>query len=212
MRSQVSLYRLLILAFFLLAVTACSPLGWFIVSSTPNQPPTPEISTVAAPTAALATALAPTPTSAATPTRALVATPAPGSAAPGKTFASTKHHYTVSYPSNWTIDVQGGAAGGPGRDPENVFFHPPAGNLPLVTIYALKGTPPITGFENCNKNLIFRGLSACSLSFPKGQQPAQQLLIFQKGESFYQLAIQYEAQQQLAVFEDAERDRATFFA
>lgn len=121
---------------------------------------------------------------------------------PGRTpltFTSAKHHYVVNYPADWTINVQTSA---PGRDPEYVYLRPAGANLPMVEILALKDTPPITGFENCNKNLIFRGLNACSISLPKGQQPAQQLLIFQRGESYYHIAIQYELQQQLAVFED----------
>ncbi len=121
---------------------------------------------------------------------------------PGRTpltFTSAKHHYVVNYPADWTINVQTSA---PGRDPEYVYLRPSGANLPMVEILALKDTPPITGFENCNKNLIFKGVSACSISLPKGQQPAQQLLIFQRGESYYHIAIQYEVQQQLAVFEE----------
>jgi LysM repeat protein len=116
-----------------------------------------------------------------------------------KTYTSTKHHYVVNYPANWTISVQTPGYGG---DPEYVYLRPAATSLPVIEVYALKGAPPITGFENCNKNLIFKGIPACNLSLPKGQGPAQHLLVFQKGDSHYQIAIQYEAQQQLAVFEE----------
>jgi hypothetical protein len=155
------------------------------VSPSLNQAPTPEIGMIAAPTAASETATSPAAAATSRATPAPV-TPGsvPGSAASGNTFASTKHHYTVSYPANWTVNVQAGGAGRPGRDPEDVYFLPSASasKLPLVAINALKGAPPITGFENCDKNLVFRGIPACSLSIPKGQQPAQQLLIFQKGD------------------------------
>ena len=126
-----------------------------------------------------------------------VTMPPPGR--PPLTFTSAKHHYVVNYPADWTINVR---TSGPGRDPEYVDLRAPATSLPLVQIYALKDVPPIAGFENCSKNLIFRGIPACSISLPKGQIPATQLLIFQKGESYYQLAMQYEVQQQLAVFEE----------
>ena len=116
-----------------------------------------------------------------------------------KTYTSTKHHYVVSYPANWTINVQ---TSGPGHDPEYVDLRASATSLPAVQIYALKDAPPITGFENCNKNLQLKGVLACSISLPKGQIPATQLLIFQKGDSYYHLAMQYEVQQQLAVFEE----------
>lgn len=121
---------------------------------------------------------------------------------PGKTpwtFTSTKHHYVVNYPATWTINVR---TSGPGRDPEYVDLRASATSLPAVQIYALKDVPPIAGFENCNKNLIFRGVPACSISLPKGQIPATQLLIFQKGDSYYHLAIQYETPSQLGVFDD----------
>lgn len=124
--------------------------------------------------------------------------PAPDTTA-WKSWTSAKHHYVVKYPADWTIDVQ---TSGPGHDPENVSLRPPVGGLPQVQLLALKDAPPITGFENCDKNLQFRGVLACSISLPKGQIPATKLLIFQKGESHFQLAMEYDAQQQLAVFEE----------
>ena len=100
------------------------------------------------------------------------------------------------------INVQAPGANRAGGDPEYVYLRPAATGLPMIEIYALKGAPPITGFENCDKNLDFRDTLACSISLPRGQEPAQQLLVFQRGNSYYQMAVQYEAQQQLAVFEE----------
>ena len=116
-----------------------------------------------------------------------------------KTFTSTKHHYVVSYPANWAIDVQ---TSGPGRDPEYVLLRPAPTGLPIVRLYALKDAPPILGYENCDRNLQFRGVLACSISLPKGQIPATQMLVFQKDDSYYQIAMEYEVQQQLAMFEE----------
>lgn len=119
-----------------------------------------------------------------------------------KTFTSAQYHYAVNYPASWTIAVQASGPAAGGGIPEYVYLRPATASLPMIGIYALKGAPPFTGFENCDKNLVFRGTLACSISLPRGQQPAQQLLVFQKGDSHYQIAIQYEAQQQLAVFEE----------
>ena len=116
-----------------------------------------------------------------------------------KTWTSARHQYVVNYPADWSIDVQ---TTGPGHDPEYVYLRPPSAGLPQVQILALKDAPPITGFENCDKNLQFKGVAACSISLPRGQIPATQLLVFQKGASHYQIAMQYEAQSQLAVFEE----------
>jgi LysM repeat protein len=124
--------------------------------------------------------------------------PAPDTAA-WKSWTSTKHGYAIKYPADWKIDVQ---TGGGGHDPEYVYLRPPVGGLPQVQVLALKDKAPITGYENCEKNLQFRGLAACSISLPKGQNPATKLLIFQKGASHFQLAMEYDAQQQLAVFEE----------
>lgn len=175
-------------------------------SSTATPPP-PTATTVAMATpppptattaAATATKLAPTATK--PPATKPSATTVPTT---WKTFTSAKHHYVVSYPASWTINIQ--TPGGVGADPENVNLRPASASLPAVQIYALKGAPPILGFENCKKNLLFRGVQACSMALPKGQIPATQLLIFQKAESHYHVAAEYEVQEQLGVFDDILR-------
>lgn len=119
-----------------------------------------------------------------------------------RTFTSIKHHYVVNYPAAWIINVQNPESG---RDPEYLYLSPSGTGLPHVQILALKDQPPITGFENCNRNMVFRGVPACSLSLPKAQIPATQLLIFQRGESYYHISFQYETQQQLGVFDEIVR-------
>ncbi len=126
----------------------------------------------------------------------------PSAAGVVKTYKSEKYAYVVNYPANWNIKVQ---TAGPGREPENVFLTPPGGGLPQIQILVQKGTPPITGFENCTKNLQFRGLAACSISQPAGQQPANQLLLFQKGDVYFHIGAQYEGQQQVGMFDDIMR-------
>lgn len=159
--------------------------------------------TLPAPTVTTAAATATLPAPTATASTATKVAPTATKPPATKTFTSSKHHYVVSYPANWTINVQ--APGGAGTDPENVNLRPESANLPAVQIYALKGAPLIVGFENCKKNLLFRGVQACSLTLPKGQRPATQLLVFQKAESHYHVAGEYEVPEQLGVFDEIVR-------
>jgi hypothetical protein len=188
------------------AVGQVSPTATAQATTAPTSTATlraPTVTTAAATPTLPALTAAPTVTAtkvAATATKPL-ATQTPSAA--WKTFKSTKHHYVFSYPASWTIDIQ--TPGGAGADPENVNLRPASASLPAVQIYALKGAPPILGFENCKKNLLFRGLEACSMTLPKGQIPATQLLIFQKDASHYHVAAEYEVPEQLGVFDEIVR-------
>ncbi len=140
---------------------------------------------------------------------AVAPAPSPSAVPPSggttKTYTSAKYSYVINYPSNWALKVQTMGPAGQGRDPENVLLTPPGGGLPQIQFLVQKGAPPITGLENCTKNLQFRGLAACSISQPAGQQPASQLLLFQKGDAYFNIGVQYESQQQLGVFDDVMR-------
>jgi hypothetical protein len=200
MKWPIPFSRLLVLGLALLGIMACSPLDYFVLSRSSDQAPTPEIKQLPV----TPVSQPPAPVASAAPSATLT----PGSNGPQagwKTYKSTQYAYVVSYPANWTIKVQTVGPTGPGRDPENVFLTSPGGGLPQVQIMALKGAPPITGFENCDKNLQFRGLSACSISQPGGQQPANQLLLFQKDGAYFHIGAQYEGQQQLGVFDEMMR-------
>jgi hypothetical protein len=194
------LYKLFALALLLLAPAACAPIGWFVLLPTfsvTSTPPAVLSIEDGAVTPDQATQL-PAPTGQASP--AVTSAPGSNGSLQGwKTYTSDRYQYSVKYPADWTMNVQ---TPGLGYDPEFVDLRPSAIGLPAVQIYALKGEPPITGFENCVKNLVFRGTQACSISLPKGQAPGQQLLVFQRGESYYLIGIQYENQEQLGVFED----------
>lgn len=131
----------------------------------------------------------------------LPATRASAPQASWKTFASTKHHYAVNYPGSWTVDVQTFTPPGPGRDPEGVYLRPPNAMWATVQVYALKGAPPVKGYENCTQNLTWKGLQACSLSLTQDPVP-HKLLLFQKGESYYHVEGWYSEPQQLATFEE----------
>ena len=144
-----------------------------------------------------------------TPTTAPVPTHAAGNdsnapeptEAPWKSFTSDLYGYTVSYPADWTVKVDTSAPSGSGESPENVTFAPSAGGLPNITIYALTGMPPFTGYENCVPTLVFRDLDVCQISVPAGQIPATDLNVFHNGDQFFQIALQYEEQEARGVFD-----------
>jgi hypothetical protein len=137
-----------------------------------------------------------------TPTTA----PLPGNASGSpnehwKSFTSDLYGYTVSYPADWTVKVDPSVAPGAGESPENVTFAPSGGGLPNISIYALTGMPPITGYENCKPTLVFRNLDMCQISVQAGQTPAAELNVFHNGEQFFQIALQYEDQDARGIFD-----------
>ena len=118
-----------------------------------------------------------------------------------KTFRSGTYHYQVSYPADWTVQVTT-ENDSPGKLAEYVTFASvPGGKLPNVTIYSLTGAPPFTGYENCQPNLIFRGLDACRISVPAGQIPATELIVFHNGDQNFEIVMQYEGQEALGLFD-----------
>lgn len=187
-----------LLTWLTVALVACAPAGASQDPAGKQFPPTPAVPT-AAPTVAQA------------PTRKFISAAGPGpSAVPGsagayRSYESDKYSYTISYPADWKIQVQTAGPSAPGEDRENVFLTSPGGGLPQVQILALKGAPPITGFENCAKNVQFKGIPACSISLSGGQQPPTQMLLVQRGDAYLHLAIQYETPSQLAVFDEIVR-------
>lgn len=114
-----------------------------------------------------------------------------------QSYTSALYHYAVKAPAGWTVKVNTSVPPGTGTNPEYVTFSAPGTSLPEIDIDVLTGTPPFTGFENC-RNLIFRGLPACSLSLPAGQNPASRLLIFQRGSAYFHIAMVYESADALA--------------
>jgi len=126
-----------------------------------------------------------------------------------KPFSSKLYSYSVSYPASWSVKVDttansapGGSGAPSGTNPEYVTFTPgPNGSLVNIAVYALTGAVPFTGYENCDQNYIFRGLMACRISVPAGQAPAAELLIFQRGDAHFEIAMQYLDQGALAAFD-----------
>jgi hypothetical protein len=122
--------------------------------------------------------------------------------APTKNFSSTLYTYSVSYPAGWSVKVDTSASAGSGTNPEYVTFTPgPNGSLVNITIYALTGAAPFTGYENCTQNYMFRGYKACRISVPAGQIPATELLIFERGDAHFEIAMQRLDQGALSAFD-----------
>jgi hypothetical protein len=96
--------------------------------------------------------------------------------------------------------VQTFTAPGPGRDPEAVLLSAPNGMWATVQIYALKGAPPIQGYENC-KNMTFNGVPACEIIKSDGPVP-QRSLVFQKGDSYFVVDCRYTSIEQLDRYEE----------
>ena len=120
-----------------------------------------------------------------------------------KTFTSTLYGYKVSYPANWTILINTSVPSGPGTNPEYVTLTTnDASNLPRIEIEVLTGEPPMQGYENCEKNFVFRSLPACKISLPAGQNPATEIWIFQNGSAYFFIAMQYQDTQAVQLFDD----------
>lgn len=133
----------------------------------------------------------------------IVTPPAPAEPGQTKTFTSSLYGYQVSYPADWTIQINTSVPAGAGSDPEYVTLTPNAGsNLPRIQVEVLTGTPPMTGYENCDRNFVFRSLPACKISQPAGQNPAAEIFVFQKDKANFFIALQYEDKNSLQLFDD----------
>lgn len=181
-----------------MALSACGPLGTEV--PTPTLPP----ATATATPSPSPTSLPPTstPGSTAVPTAGITAMPTAtlgGAATPIPTgtvwqsYRSFTYSYRVNYPAGWTAQVNTSAHVGSGKLPEYVTFASgPKGSLPSITIYALTGAPPFTGYENCPSNLVFAGLEACKVLSPAAQSPASVVLVFHNGDQYFQFTLLYQ--------------------
>lgn len=207
MKPNSTLYALA-LVLILVASTACSPFGWFVITGSSRQAPTPEISGIMAPPATLTSTSAPIPSTPAAPqTRAPAptSTPAPGSQGPlpgWKTFTSTLYQYAVSYPSDWTVSVETPKSSGRTKNVERVPFKQPnygvRNQFTTIMIEANRGES--WTFVTCDSKITVSGISACRNSMPAGQNPAQEIVYFQKGDSSFVLQLAYEDKKYVDVF------------
>ncbi len=118
-----------------------------------------------------------------------------------KSYTSSLYGYTVHYPSSWGIKIDTKVPAGPGTSPEYITLYPGENMLPVLNIYALTGAAPFTGYENCAQNFEFRGVKACQISKPAGQVPAAEIMVFQKGDAHFFVALQYEDPASKQVFD-----------
>lgn len=133
-------------------------------------------------------------------------TPAPAAtddAGQANTYNSDLYHFHFNIPAGWTVAVDKNVPTGAGTDPEYISLTPGDGSfLPHMGVTVLTGTPPSTGYENCEKNLIFRSLPACKISNPAGQNPASEMLVFQNGTAYYFITLMYDDPNSLQLFND----------
>jgi hypothetical protein len=133
-----------------------------------------------------------------------IVVPGPGTLTPTpkvtKNYKSSKHGYSVSYPAEWTVNVQTFTPAGAGRDPEAVLLSAPNAMWATVQIYAQKGAPPIQSYVNC-KNMMFNGVPACEINKTDGPVP-QRSLLFQKGDSYFLMDTRYTTLDQLDRYEE----------
>lgn len=120
-----------------------------------------------------------------------------------KTYTSSLYGYRVSYPADWTIQVNTSVPSGAGSNPEYVTLMTNDGsNLPRIDIEVLTDVPPMLGFEGCVKNFVFRTLPACKISLPAGQNPASEIWVFQNGAANFFIGMQYQDAKSLQLFND----------
>ncbi len=128
---------------------------------------------------------------------------ASGEAGQTKTYISKLYGYQVSYPADWTIQVNTSVPAGAGSNPEYVTLTTSdKRNLPQIDLWVLTGEPPMSGFENCEKNFVFRNLPACHLSVPAGQNPAAEVWIFQNGTANFFIRMNYQDTNSMQLFND----------
>jgi hypothetical protein len=181
-----------------LILSACAPLAGQADNPTATLPADPSATPLPA------TPLPATPTTLSSPTQPAATVPAtPGpSNEPWKTFTSDKYGYSVSYPAAWSVTVDTSASTGSGKMPEYITFASgPKGSLPNITLYALTGVPPFTGYEDCKPNLVFRGLDACRMMVPAGQIPANKQIVFHNGDAYFEMILQYQDPLDLGTFD-----------
>jgi len=136
------------------------------------------------------------------PLYAQIVVPSSGGSGQSQTYRSNTYHYALSYPAGWTIQVNTSVPTGGGSNPEYVTLMPPTGGLPRMEIEALTGVPPMTGFENCVPNFVFHNVPACKIFLPAGQNPAEDVWVFQKGTAYFYIQLQYQDAGSTQVFDD----------
>ena len=107
-----------------------------------------------------------------------------------QSFTSPNYHYTIAYPSDWTVLVENPGTMGEARQVERVIFKQPNYGQPnqfsTVTIEAAQHGYSMTG-QCQNQTEVVPGIKGCRRSMPKAQNPAQELVWFHPPETAGQL-------------------------
>lgn len=187
----------ILIVFVLLSVllAACSSPATNIVSAT--NPTSTLVSTPASHEMSMTTPAAQPSGSGSQPT------PAPTISTDGwLTYASSRYGYKLRYPGDWKIDVQL-ATPGQFNDQETVIFSKSAvgasGLAAQIMIYAAKNEYVIKPPE-CQHQPAFKGVQACHSSLPKGQNPAQEIMTFEKNGAFFTAQLAYDEPSSIQVY------------
>jgi hypothetical protein len=122
-------------------------------------------------------------------------TPAPTISIDGwLTYTSRHYGYKIRYPGDWKIDVQPATPNQP-NDQETVIFSKPAvgaSGLAAQIMFHAARNEYMTKPPECQHRPEFKGVKACHDSLPKGQNPAQEIMTFEKDGVFFTAQLAYD--------------------
>ncbi len=110
------------------------------------------------------------------------------------TYTSPHYGYKIRYPGDWKIDAKPVDSNQPDEQ-ETVILSKPAadatGLAAQIMFHAARNDYMMKPPE-CVHRPDFKGVKACHDSLPKGQNPAQEILTFEKDGAFFTAQIAYE--------------------
>ena len=136
----------------------------------------------------------------------IVASPVPPPPPPPpsyrQTYYSSIYQYAFDYPADWKLEINTNVPTGVGTYPEYVTLYSSSSYLPRIQFEVLTDQAPMTGFENCTRNLVFHNVAVCKISVPAGQNPAAEVWVFQRGSAHFFIQMMYENTSALQTFAD----------
>lgn len=118
------------------------------------------------------------------------------------TYTSPHYGYKIRYPGDWKIDAKPVDPNQPDEQETVILSKPAAGATGLaaqIMFHAARNDYMMKPPE-CQHRPDFKGVEACHDSLPKGQNPAQEILTFEKDGAFYTAQIAYDAPSSVQVY------------